>query len=168
MSQPLRVLVLCTGNSARSQMAEALLTRRGAGRVVTESAGSKPAARVNPLAVRVLAEIGIAWEGRTPKGMASVEGRPWDLVLTVCDYARDACPVFPSGTAAVHWGQPDPAEVTGTDEERLAAFWVARDLLASRIDQMLAQDLERLRGPALQGALSPIGHPGPSSPHSGG
>ena len=89
-SRPFRVLVLCTGNSARSQIAEALLATRGAGRVEAVSAGSRPAARVNPYAVEVLREHGIAWEGRTPKGIDGVAGERVDLVITVCDNARDA------------------------------------------------------------------------------
>jgi len=117
----MRVLVLCTGNSARSQIAEALLNHRGGGRFLAESAGSHPAARVHPLAVKVLAEYGIAWEGRTPRAMAGLERQSWDHVITVCDNAKEVCPFFP-GARMLHWGMPDPADVDGDDERRLDAF----------------------------------------------
>ncbi|NUQ20109.1 MAG: arsenate reductase ArsC [Gemmatimonadaceae bacterium] len=138
-----RVLVLCTGNSARSQIAEALLATRGAGRVEAASAGSHPAPRVNPYAVEALAEHGIAWEGRTPKGIDDVAAERFDLVITVCDNARDACPVFPGAGAQVHWGLPDPAE----EREPAAARRAVRetyDALATRVDALLALPLERL------------------------
>ncbi len=134
----LAVLVVCTGNSARSQMAEALLATRGAGRVRAASCGARPAARVHPLAVAALAERGIVWKGRSPKGFAAVEGERWDLVLTVCDRAREACPIFPSATAMAHWGMPDPAEAEGTEAERLAAFRAALVALERRVDALLA------------------------------
>lgn len=132
MSAPLRVLVLCTGNSARSQIAEALFNHRGGGRFQAESAGSRPAARVNPYAVRVLAEQGIAWEGRTPRSMDGLERQSWDLVITVCDNAKEACPYFP-GARMLHWGMPDPADVDGDDERRLDAFRATYRALERRI-----------------------------------
>ncbi|HEY0969574.1 MAG TPA: arsenate reductase ArsC [Gemmatimonadales bacterium] len=138
-----RVLVLCTGNSARSQIAEALLATRGAGRVEATSAGSRPAARVNPFAVEVLREHGIAWEGRTPKSIDEVAGEQFDLVITVCDNARDACPFFPRAHAQVHWGLPDPAEETEPGAAR-RAFGETYDALAARVDALLALPLERL------------------------
>jgi protein-tyrosine-phosphatase len=98
--KPLRVLFLCTGNSARSQIAEALLTRKPRGRFAAASAGSHPAARVNPLTVGILKELGIDWSARAPKGIDGVIGEPWDLIITVCDKAKEACadgaPVSPS------------------------------------------------------------------------
>lgn len=140
---PFRVLVLCTGNSARSQIAEALLATRGAGRVQAVSAGSRPAARVNPRAVEVLKEHGISWEGRTPKSLDEVAGERFDLVITVCDNARDVCPFFRGARAQVHWGLPDPAEETEPDAAR-RAFGETYDALASRVDALLALPLERL------------------------
>jgi arsenate reductase len=136
---PLRVLFLCTGNSARSQMAEALLNQKGQGRFHAESAGSRPAARVNPYAIAALADIGIAWEGRMPRGVDGLELEPWDMVITVCDNAKEACPVFPGQPTFQHWGMDDPAEVQGTEEERKRAFEKARDLLGHRIDQLLTR-----------------------------
>ena len=143
MTPPIRVLVLCTGNSARSQMAEALIQTMGKGRFLAESAGSQPAPRVNPHAMRVLAEAGIDWSGRTPRAVADLDLSGWDLVITVCNDAQEACPVFPGGTVTAHWGQPDPAAVTGTDGERLAAFREALATLRRRVDRLLALPLTR-------------------------
>lgn len=143
VKEPFRVLVLCTGNSARSQIAEALLATRGAGRVQATSAGSRPAARVNPNAIEVLREHGIAWEGHTPKSIDDVAAEHYDLVVTVCDHARDACPLFPGAAAQVHWGLRDPADETEPDAAR-RAFGETYDALAARVDALLALPLERL------------------------
>lgn len=154
---PLRILVLCTGNSARSQIAEALLGVKGKGKVVAASAGSKPAARVNPFAVRVLAEAGIAWEGRRPRGLDGLEAEPWDLVITVCDRAKESCPYFPGQPMLAHWGMPDPAEVEGTEEEKLAVFRDTLVTLGRRIDLLLSLPLEKLGRLALQRRIVEIG-----------
>jgi len=135
---PLRVLFLCTGNSARSQIAEALLNQKGQGRFHAESAGSRPAPRVNPLAIEALGDIGIVWKGRTPRGIGGLEREQWDIVVTVCDNAREACPVFPGQPTFAHWSLADPAEVQGSEEERKRAFEETRDLLAHRIDQLIS------------------------------
>jgi protein-tyrosine-phosphatase len=152
-----RVLILCTGNSARSQIAEALLARRGAGRFEVVSAGSKPALRVNPLAVRVLAEAGIPWEGRVPKGLAGFDREQWDFVITVCDRAREACPIFPGTPILAHWGMPDPAEVEGNDEAKLRAFRDTFVVLARRIDLLLALPIAKLERLALEREVRGIG-----------
>lgn len=155
---PFRVLVLCSGNSARSQIAEALLTAGGAarpaGRVVGASAGSRPAPRVHPLAVAVLADHGILWEGHTPRSVDDVAaalrpGEGFDLVVTVCDDTREACPYFPGAAAHVHWGLPDPAAVSPAPAAR-AAFKATYDALAARVDALLALPLERLDPAALR------------------
>jgi arsenate reductase len=158
---PFRVLVLCTGNSARSQIAEALLATRGAGRVVAASAGSRPASRVNPYAVEVLAAHGIAWGGGRPRHVDDVAGAPWDLVITVCDHARDACPILPGAAAQVHWGLPDPADAA-TPEAARRAFAETHDALAARVDALLALPLEtfgpgelRDRAQAVHGRADP-------------
>jgi arsenate reductase len=143
------VLVLCTGNSARSQIAVALLATRGAGRVEAASAGSRPAARVNPYAVEVLRAHGIEWEGRSPKGIEDFTGQRVDLVITVCDNARDACPVFPGAGAQVHWGLPDPAEETEPAAAR-RAFGETYDALAARVEALLALPLETLDSATLR------------------
>ena len=140
-----RVLVLCTGNSARSQIGEALIATKGktraAGRVEAESAGSHPAARVNPYAVETLEAHGIAWQNRTPKSIGDIEGERFDLVITVCDSARDACPFFPGAEAQVHWGLPDPADETEPEAAR-RAFEDTYDALEARVDALLALPLE--------------------------
>ncbi|MDQ8145414.1 MAG: arsenate reductase ArsC [Gemmatimonadota bacterium] len=147
MSTPFKVLVLCTGNSARSQIGEALLQTRGASRgagVVTgASAGSRPAPRVNPYAVETLEARGIAWQGRTPKSIDDVAGEAYDLVITVCDNAQDACPFFPGARAQVHWGLPDPADETEPEAAR-AAFARTFEALAGRVDALLSLPLEQL------------------------
>jgi arsenate reductase len=118
---PIRVLFLCTHNSARSQIAEALLGRYGGRDFFVQSAGTEQT-RVNPYAVRALAELGIDWSGARSKELTEFVGEPWDYVITVCDRARQACPVFPGAVNSLHWGLDDPSEAEGTDEERLAAF----------------------------------------------
>lgn len=140
---PFRVLVLCTGNSARSQIAEALLATHGAGRIAAASAGSRPAARVNPFAIEVLREHGIAWQEHVPKGIDDVAGQQFELVITVCDNARDACPVFPGAAAPVHWGLPDPAEERGAVEAR-RAFAETCAALEALVNALLALPLEEL------------------------
>ncbi len=157
---PLRILVLCTGNSARSQMAEALFNRLGAGRVRAESAGSHPAPRVNPLAIEALAEQGIAWAGHPPRGIDGLEREPWDLVITVCDKAKESCPIFPGRPAQAHWGMPDPAEVVGDEVARRAAFRDALLLLRRRVERLLALPLETLGRTALESGIRAIGEPG--------
>lgn len=145
----IRILVLCTGNSARSQIAEALLASLGAGRVEAESAGSRPAPRVNPYAIEVLRAHALAWEGRTPKSIDDVVGERFDLVITVCDNARDACPYFPGARARVHWGLPDPADATDPAEAR-ARFAETYDALLARVRALLALPLESLDTAELQ------------------
>jgi N-acetylglutamate synthase-like GNAT family acetyltransferase/protein-tyrosine-phosphatase len=133
-----RVLVLCTGNSARSQIAEALLAMKGAGRLVVASAGARPAPRVHPLALAVLRERGIEWPERTPQSIDAVADSPWDYVITVCDHAKEVCPVLPGRPAAVHWGMSDPARAEGPEAERHAAFVATYELLDRLTDRFLA------------------------------
>jgi arsenate reductase len=151
------ILILCTGNSARSQIAEALIDTRGEGRVAVASAGSHPAERVNPFAVRVLQERGIDWQGRAPQSVHGLESDPWDLVITVCDNAREACPIFPHARASVHWGMPDPAEVAGSDREKLAAFEETLRALQGRVGALLALPLESMTDTDLATEVGAIG-----------
>ncbi len=130
--EPLRVLFVCTGNSARSQIAEALLERLGGPEFSVESAGTVPKG-VNPYAIRVLDEIGIDWSAATSKSVSEFADREFDYVITVCDRARQSCPVFPGQYNSMHWGLEDPAEVEGTDEEKLAAFRRTRLELTERL-----------------------------------
>jgi arsenate reductase (thioredoxin) len=155
--RPLRVLILCTGNSARSQMAEAVLNRKGGGRFIAESAGSQPASRVNRFAVEALSEAGIEWQGHRPRGIDAVESEKWDIVITVCDNAREACPIFPGQPALAHWGVEDPASVEGDDETKRQAFRQALQLISRRIDLMLALPVGKLQRLALQERLKAIG-----------
>jgi arsenate reductase len=162
---PLRVLVLCTGNSARSQMAETLFNELSGGRIVAESAGSQPAARVNPLAIETLTANGFPWKGHPPRGFDGLERQPWDIVITVCDTAKEACPIFPGLPVVAHWGMPDPAEIAGDDAAKRAAFMAAFLLIRRRIELMLALPLEKLDRMALQARLRSIGAdeaPGPT------
>jgi len=163
-AKPLRVLILCTGNSARSQMAEALFNTLGRGRVVAESAGSRPAPRVNPLAIETLARHGIAWSGHQPRSVEGLEREPWDAVITVCDRAREACPVFPGHPAVAHWGMDDPAEVVGSEAVRREAFWQASLLLRKRIELMLNLPFEKLERLVMEARLRAIGSGGGSAP----
>lgn len=149
MTARFRVLVLCTGNSARSQMAEAILAMRGAGRIEAGSAGSRPAARVHPAAVATLRAHRILWEGRVPKRIDAVTGHPWDLLITVCDHANESCPVFPGTPPRVHWGLPDPAATQGTEAEVAAAFEETYHELDRRIESLLMLPLETLDGETL-------------------
>jgi arsenate reductase (thioredoxin) len=118
---PIRVLVVCTGNSARSIMAEALIRSRGGEAFEVHSAGTHPRG-INPLTRRVLAESGIDAQWARSKSVEEYLGQSFDYVITVCDEARQECPVFPGEHESLHWGYEDPALAEGTEEERLAVF----------------------------------------------
>ena len=138
---PIRVLFVCTHNSARSQLAEALLGRLGGDDFEAQSAGTE-ATRVNPYAIRVLAEQGIDWTGATSKTIDGFLGQPFDHVITVCDRAREACPYFPGAANTLHWGLDDPSEVGGTDEERLEAFRRTAAEIAERLGPFIEVALQ--------------------------
>lgn len=131
------VLVLCTGNSARSQMAEGLLRRAAGDRFELFSAGTRPSS-VRPEAIAVMAEIGIDISGQRSKSVDEFTGRPFRYVITVCDNARESCPVFPAQTERIHWSFEDPAAVEGTTVKREAAFRRIRDQMAHRIASFVA------------------------------
>lgn len=118
---PIRVLFVCTHNSARSQIAEALLEHYGGDDFEAHSAGTE-ATRVNPFAIEALREIGIDWSAARSKVITEFLDQRFDYVVTVCDRARETCPVFPGSENTLHWGLDDPSEVDGTDAEKLAAF----------------------------------------------
>ena len=130
--QKMRILVLCTGNSARSQMGEGLFRDEGGGGYEVSSAGTKPS-QVRPEAIAVMREIGIDISGNRSKSVDEFAGQAFDFVVTVCDSARDNCPVFPGATKRIHWSLEDPASVAGTEDERLAAFRRIRDQLRERV-----------------------------------
>ena len=150
ISRPLRVLFLCTQNSARSQIAEALLQRKGRGRFEVASAGTDPAPLVHPLAVEVLEVHGIEWSDRRPKPVSALLGEPWDFVITVCDKARETCPTVPGQPIFAHWGMEDPAAVEGPEERRRRAFHDTLSYLSRRIDLMLALPFESLQRQAAE------------------
>jgi arsenate reductase len=129
---PIRVIFVCTHNSARSVMAEAILRRRGGAAFDVVSAGTEPGG-VKPLTLRVLQEAGLPTEGLRSKSVQEFLGEPFDYVITVCDQARQSCPVFPGGRRTLHWGYPDPSEAVGTEEQRLAAFRSVFTALGERI-----------------------------------
>jgi arsenate reductase len=130
------VLFLCTHNSARSQMAEGLLRHLSGGRVHASSAGTE-ATRVRPLAIRVMAEAGIDIAGQESKTLQRYLGEPFDAVITVCDDANDACPVFLGARERLHWSFPDPSRATGTEADQLAAYRSTRDAIRERIEREL-------------------------------
>ncbi len=115
-----RVLILCTGNSARSQMAEGLLRSLGGDRFEVVSAGTKPSI-VRPEAIAVMSELSIDLSSHRSKHIGEFDGQHFDYVITVCDNANESCPLFPDNTERIHWSFPDPAAVEGNETERLAA-----------------------------------------------
>jgi arsenate reductase (thioredoxin) len=163
---PYRVLFLCTGNSARSQIAEAVLNRKGRGRFIAESAGSSPAAMVNLYAIRALRDAGIDWQGHSPRGLTGLERERWDFVITVCDRAKEACPVFPGQPILAHWGMPDPAAVDGDDVTKRTAFLDAMTLISRRIDLLLALPFEKLDRLVAEAKVRAIGEVGLSTADS--
>jgi arsenate reductase len=128
-----RVLVLCTGNSCRSQMAEGWINRVLGHQWEARSAGTAPASRVHPLAIRAMAEVGIDIAGGKPEHVGVYLDQPWDLVVTVCDSAKETCPVFPRPVRKIHVSFDDPAAAEGTEEERIAVFRRVRDEIRDRL-----------------------------------
>ena len=151
------VLFLCRDNAALGPMAEALLNWRGKQWFQAESAGSRPAGGVNPYAVATLREYGIPWAGHPPRGIDGLERQRWDFVITVCDRAKESCPIFPGQPVLAHWGMADPAEVEGDEATKQAAFRNAFLLLSRRIDLLLALPLGELERLALAARVRAIG-----------
>ena len=135
MTRP-NLLVLCTGNSARSQMAEALLRRLGDSRFEPFSAGTE-ATHVRPLAIRAMAELSIDISGQESKTLDRYLDQPFDAVITVCDQANEACPVFLGARQRLHWSFPDPSKAEGNEEQRLAVYRQVRDAIRERIEREL-------------------------------
>ncbi len=133
-----RVLILCTGNSARSQMAEGLLRALGGAHFDVFSAGSRPSV-VNPLAVQAMRERGIDISGQRSKHLSEFLKQPFEYVITVCDQAAETCPIFSGRAQRIHWSFPDPAAVEGSDEQRLAAFRQTREALEEHLNSWLAE-----------------------------
>lgn len=145
--RPIRVLFVCTGNSARSLLAEALLRDNGGPDFEVHSAGTEPKG-INPLTVRVLAEARLSTDGLRSKSVAEYLGQSFDYVITVCDNARQTCPVFPGVHESLHWGYDDPAAVEGPEEVRLAAFRKTFTAMGERINQFITLALRARRAPA--------------------
>jgi arsenate reductase len=161
MSQPLNVLFLCTGNSARSIMAEALMNHLGAGRFRAFSAGSMPKGEVNPHALPLVRTLGFKDEDFRSKPwdeFAAPGAPPLDFVITVCDNAAgEVCPIWPGQPITAHWGVPDPAAATGSAAEIAVAFGDAARQLRNRIELLVDLPTERLDRMSLQTRLRDIG-----------
>ena len=155
------VLFLCTGNSARSILAEALLNAAGNGRFHAFSAGSFPTGRVNPLALELLGKNGHPIEGLRSKSwdeFAKLGAPPFDFIFTVCDAAaKESCPVWPGKPVTAHWGVADPAAVQGTDDEKRRAFRDAYATLQRRVSLLANLPLATLDRASLQRHLADIG-----------
>jgi arsenate reductase len=134
--EAVRVLFLCTHNSARSQMAEGLLRNRSNGQIQVFSAGNQPSF-VNPLAIRALREMRIDISDHRSKSLDQFLGQHFDYIITVCDRAREACPVFPGDPMRIHWSFPDPSAVEGSEDERYRAFRDTAIQLTTRIGYLL-------------------------------
>ena len=155
------VLFLCTGNSARSIMAEVMLNHAGHGRFRAFSAGSHPGGKVNPFAVETMNAAGFATDGLRSKSwdeFAAPGAPPIDLIFTVCDNAAsEVCPVWPGKPTSAHWGVSDPAVVEGTDERKRAAFREAAAILRRRIERLTSLPITKLDRQSLQTKLREIG-----------
>jgi arsenate reductase len=161
MADKVYVLFLCTGNSARSIMAEVMLNHFGRGRFRAFSAGSHPGGKVNPLAIETLKDAGLATDGLRSKSwdeFAMPGAPPIDFIITVCDNAAsEACPVWPGKPTTAHWGVPDPAVVDGADQKKRAAFREAAALLRRRIELLVSLPIGKLGRMSLQTKLREIG-----------
>ncbi len=152
------ILFLCTGNSARSILAEALLNRMGEGRFLAFSAGSHPTGQVNPNALATLARHGLPTEGYRSQSWDEFEATPVDILISICDAAAgESCPVYLGSAIRGHWGLPDPAQVAGRPETIETAFEATYTALEKRIHQLLALPVEAMSGPELAEALNRIG-----------
>ncbi|HEV7375253.1 MAG TPA: arsenate reductase ArsC [Pyrinomonadaceae bacterium] len=140
MNNQIRVLILCTGNSARSQMAEGILKHEGRDRFDVSSAGTEPS-RVNPLAIEAMNEIGIDISNHRSKSVDEFSGQDFDYVITVCDKANENCPIFPGQVRRIHWSFDDPAAAVGSEEDRLAVFRRVRDQIQRRLKSFIEAPL---------------------------
>lgn len=138
-----RVLILCTGNSCRSQMAEGVLKHYGGDRFEVESAGSKPS-RVNEIAIKVMNEIGIDISRQRSKHVKEFMNQPFDYVITVCDYARESCPVFPGYSKRLHWFFPDPPHQSKMTEEVVNEFRSIRDMIHEKFKRAAIAGIENV------------------------
>lgn len=157
---PVRALFLCTGNSARSILGEYLLRHLAGHRFTAASAGSHPTGTVHPLAREVLREdYGIDAGDAASQGISELEGETFDLVITVCDNAKESCPIFPGAKALVHWGLPDPAAATGSGAERRKAFAEAAEALHRALKALVSLPVESMEPHRLQDRLQRLAPP---------
>jgi arsenate reductase len=154
----LNILVICTGNSCRSVMGEALINSLGKGTLQAFSAGSHPIGRINTGALATLKRHNLPIEGYTSQSWEDFQDQPLDIVITVCDNAAgETCPVYLGNAIKAHWGVADPGHVDGTEEEKIAAFEKVFALLTLRVKRLLILPLERLSTEALAAELNVIG-----------
>jgi arsenate reductase len=142
MTEKIKVLILCTGNSARSQLAEGLLRHDGGEEFIVESAGTEPSF-VRPEAIEVMREIGIDISNQRSKSVDEFITQPFDWVITVCDNARQNCPMLPGAARQLHWNLPDPAAVEGDVKTRLEAFRAIRDELRKHLREFIGGEVKR-------------------------
>jgi arsenate reductase len=169
MSRTYKVLVLCTGNSARSIIAEYLLRQKGRGRFEVFSAGARPTGKINPFALQVLKDhFGIDASSARSKSWEEFKDVKFDFVITVCDHARESCPIFPGHPVAAHFGSPDPAEYAGPEEKMSWFFLQVATQIARRIELFCAlrdRELDALHVRAVGEQFRlPSERPAPSSP----
>jgi arsenate reductase len=161
MQRPYNILVLCTGNSARSIMGEALFNTLGAGRVHASSAGSHPTGRVNPYAIEQVRALGYPIERLRSKSwdeFARSDAPQMDFIVTVCDNAAgETCPLWPGHPVTAHWGFADPASVEGSDEQKRAAFAHTLGQIRRSVERLLSLPLESMDRPAIQTEMRRIG-----------
>jgi len=154
------VLILCTGNSARSVMSEAILNKRGEGRFKAYSAGSKPAGAINPVGAKLLANKGYdvsAYSSKSWDVFAGADAPKMDAVITVCDNAAgEACPIWPGVPLRMHWGFPDPAATEGSEEEKLASFSEIYDAIDVYMEKLVALPVETMDQSDLKAAMAVI------------
>ena len=152
-----RILFLCTGNSARSQMAEALMNHLGGNQFIAFSAGSSPTGTVHPMAIETMREMHLDISGNKSKSLDQYVNEPWDIIITVCDNAKESCPIFPGRMIQAHWSFEDPAKFEGSDEQKLAFFWKTAEEIATRIRLLLALE-DHLPHSEYEQAVKDIGH----------
>jgi protein-tyrosine-phosphatase len=155
---PFKILFLCTGNSARSILAEFLAKQLAAGKLVAFSAGSHPKPSPHPLALKVLEDkFRLDAGAARSKSWDEFRGVNFDFVITLCDSAQESCPAWPGQPVLAHWGSPDPAEVTGTDEEKEKAFWNVAQQIKRRLELFCSLPFEKLDALRLEKAVREIG-----------
>lgn len=152
-----KVLFLCTSNSARSQIAEALLNHRGGDRFAAFSAGSEPADEVHPLALKVLSDAGIETIGKKPKSISEFIDEDLDFIITLCDRMKENCPTFPGQPMLAHWGMPDPANFKGGETENIDVFQRTLMEISQRISLFLNIPMEKLDRMAIENRVKEIG-----------